>query len=97
MRARVFSASEALNLGMLNHVWAEEVFEEELKKLASDLASRPQPTLAKIKQLMNATLDNHWSEHIELERELISRSSSEPDFAAGIAAFVAKKSSRSHP
>ena len=51
----------------------------------------PQPTLAKIKRLMNATLENQWSEQIELERELISLSSSEPDFAAGIAAFVAKK------
>jgi len=91
MRARVYSASEALSLGILNHVWAEEVFEEELRKLAADLAARPRATLAKIKRLVNASLENQWLEQIELERELISLSSSEPDFAAGIAAFVAKK------
>ncbi len=80
MRGKVFAASEALDLGILNHVWAEESFEEELHTLALELAARP-----------TATLANSWQEQIELEKEEIALSSLSADFTEGVTAFVEKR------
>lgn len=94
MRAQVYTASEALDLGIVNHVWSDEAFDEELKNLAEDLARRPRAVLTRIKQLVQASGENPWSNQIELEKQLISQSSSEADFREGISAFVAKRRPR---
>ncbi len=91
MRGKVFSASEALDLGILNHVWGEEVFEEELAALLEDLAGRPAGTLARIKYLMNTSLAQTWQDQLELEKEEIALSSLNPDFREGVEAFVKKR------
>jgi 2-(1,2-epoxy-1,2-dihydrophenyl)acetyl-CoA isomerase len=90
MRGKVFTASEALNLGMINHVWAEESFEEELKLLADDLAARPSASLARIKKLLNATLGNSLVRQLKMERKGIAISSLSEDFKTSIKGFVEK-------
>jgi 2-(1,2-epoxy-1,2-dihydrophenyl)acetyl-CoA isomerase len=91
MRGKVYTASEALALGMINHVWAEEVFEEELKHLTEDLAQRPTLTLARIKKLMNATFTNSMTNQLKMEKEEIALSSKSQDFKEGVTAFVEKR------
>ncbi len=91
MRGKVFTASEALQLGMINHVWAEEIFEEELKRLVNDLANRPAQTLARIKKLMHSSLTNSLSKQLELEKNQIALSSLSEDFKAGVTAFIEKR------
>ncbi|HCU24611.1 MAG TPA: hypothetical protein DF383_06315, partial [Deltaproteobacteria bacterium] len=71
LTARVFSASEARELGLINHVWPEDVFEEELALLVEDLCSRPTLTLARIKKLIRASLKNTLTQQIEMEKREI--------------------------
>lgn len=91
MRARVFSASEALSLGLLNHVWSEEAFEEELRRFCADLAQRPAGTLSRIKKMMNDSLKNSLAQQLQLEKSEIAASSLHPDFTEGVSAFIEKR------
>lgn len=91
MRAEVFSATEALALGIVNHVWSESAFDSEVKSLAEDLAGRPAGALARIKHLMNESASRPWQEQIELEKEEIALSSLSPEFQEGVSAFFEKR------
>ncbi len=91
LTGKVFSAPEAHQLGLLNHVWPEEIFEEELKLFVHDLSSRPTLTLARIKKLVRASLKNNLIQQIELEKREIAASSLSRDFKEGVMAFVEKR------
>ena len=91
MTGRVFSATEAKELGMINHVWAEENFEEELSLLVENLIHRPTTALGRMKKLIAASFRNSWHEQLELEKKEISESSLESNFKEGVSAFVEKR------
>lgn len=91
MTGRVFSAPEAKDLGLVNHVWAEESFEEELNLLLQDLLRRPTSALGRMKKLIAASFKNSWHEQLELEKQEIAESSTEKNFKEGVRAFVEKR------
>jgi len=91
LRGRVFSATEARELGMVNHVWSEELFEEKLKRLVNDLESRPTLTVGRIKKLLKNTFHQSFAEQLEAEKDQIVASSLNDDFLEGLKAFLEKR------
>lgn len=90
-RGRIYSASESLELGIVNHVWAEEDFEEKLTHLVEELAARPTLSLGRIKKLMKFSLQQDFATQVELEKEEIAASSLSEDFKEGVTAFIEKR------
>jgi 2-(1,2-epoxy-1,2-dihydrophenyl)acetyl-CoA isomerase len=90
-RGEVFSATEAKNLGIVNHVWSEARFETELDKLVQELANRPTLSLGRIKKLLTMSYAQNFHDQLDLERDEIAASSLSEDFKEGVHAFVGKR------
>lgn len=88
---QVFDAHQAHDLGLVNHVWPKAQLEKKLADLVSDLSSRPQGALARIKKLIHSTYELPFHEQLESEREEIAQSSLSEDFTEGITAFLEKR------
>ncbi len=88
---KVFSAVEAQQIGIVNHVWSEENFEEELQRFAQNLAQRPTSTISRIKKLLRLTFEQTLLDQLELEKEEIAGASTSEDFKEGVSAFVEKR------
>jgi len=91
LTGRVFSAPEAKDLGMVNHVWPEESFDAELENYLGGLCARPTATLSRIKKVLRASLENPFARQLELEKREIAASSTSEDFTEGVTAFVEKR------
>ena len=91
LRGRVFGATQALELGLINEAWPEKEFESRLGELVQDLASRPSRTLARIKKVIRASLHQPLARQLELEKREIAASSESRDFQEGVKAFVEKR------
>lgn len=89
--ARVLSAQEAFEWGIVNRVLPDEEFESALLALAQDLAKRPTRSIARTKLLLNQSLGLNWKMQLEKEKEAIAWSSTTPDFVEGVTAFVEKR------
>lgn len=91
IRAQAFTATEAYHAGIVNHVWEDSVFEDNLKDLTDDLSRRPSQSLGRIKKLMNSTFQLTLSDQLAQERKEIAASSTSDDFEEGVTAFVEKR------
>jgi enoyl-CoA hydratase/carnithine racemase len=94
LTSKVFSASEAYHLGLVNKVVtydqldaAVEVFVEKFRKL-------PPIAVGKAKMLINKSLENDMICHLELESVTASYSAGTKDFAEGVTAFVEKRKAK---
>ena len=88
-------ARAAREWGLVNEVWPDDRFEEELRELGRRLAEGPTRSFAATKQLLHAsaTVDRlDW--HLDRELDELSRIADTPDFAEGIEAFFAKRPPR---
>lgn len=85
------SAQAAADLGLVNFVCAESAIESETEKLASRLAAGPTAAYGKAKALLNRSLDSGIADQLDAEAQAIADCAGSPDFAEGIAAFVAKR------
>jgi 2-(1,2-epoxy-1,2-dihydrophenyl)acetyl-CoA isomerase len=88
-------ARTAREWGLVNEVFADARFDEEVLALARRLAELPTRTLAMTKTLMNqaAGVDRlDW--HLDQELESLARSADSADFAEGIEAFFGKRPPR---
>ncbi|MBW1712908.1 MAG: enoyl-CoA hydratase/isomerase family protein [Deltaproteobacteria bacterium] len=94
---QALTAEEALNLGLVNRLTAEENLMDEALSLARELAGKSAQVLARTKALINASAFAGLAGQLELEREAILASADEPDFEAGIRAFFDKKSALKKP
>jgi 2-(1,2-epoxy-1,2-dihydrophenyl)acetyl-CoA isomerase len=88
-------ARRALEWGLVNEVYPDDRFEEELGAAAARLAAGPTRSFAVTKQLLHAsaTVDRlDW--HLDQELEQLARIADTPDFAEGLAAFFGKRPAR---
>lgn len=85
------TAAEVLELGLVNRVVPADDLATEADALVSSLAEGPTKAFGRCKQLLNSTWDNSLHDQLELETKYIVSSSTTKDFAAGITAFLAKK------
>ncbi len=85
------TAQEVLELGLVNRVVPAAEVLEQGRQMAQMLAMGPTASYAKVKQLVNASFGNTLHTQLNLETELICKSSETEDFRSGITAFLEKR------
>ena len=91
LTSKLFSADDALQLGIANKVVDEEKGEEEIKRYVKLFNSFPSIAVGKAKMLINKSLDNNMKDHFELESNTASSTAGTQDFMEGVAAFAEKR------
>ena len=85
------TATEAEKMGMIYKVFANEIFEEESKKIATALAQMPTKALAYTKHALNNSFSNSWEKQLLLEDEYQQKAASTNDYNEGINSFLEKR------
>lgn len=85
------SADEADKMGMIYKVFEDDVFNQEVEKLAIKLANMPTKALAYTKQLLNQSAINDLNTQLELEKEYQFKCTQTFDNQEGIQAFIEKR------
>jgi 2-(1,2-epoxy-1,2-dihydrophenyl)acetyl-CoA isomerase len=85
------SAAEALRIGLVNRVVADDQLVEETRKLARSLADGPRLALRYIKANLNAAEEGSLQEVFALEAEHLGRCRSSEDHREAVKAFVEKR------
>lgn len=85
-------ARRALELGLVNAVHPDAEFEAQSAALAGRLAAGPTRAWAEAKALINQACGmDQIDQHLDREAESLNRVANGPDFASGLAAFLAKQ------
>jgi 2-(1,2-epoxy-1,2-dihydrophenyl)acetyl-CoA isomerase len=85
------SAKEALEMGMLYKVFADDVFIEESKKIAITISQMPTKALAYIKHTLNQSASNDLAAQLQLEDDYQQKAAATNDFKEGVQAFLEKR------
>jgi 2-(1,2-epoxy-1,2-dihydrophenyl)acetyl-CoA isomerase len=85
------SAEEAERLNMIYKVVEDEVFEEEITKFATNLATMPTRGLGLTKKAVNLGLFNSLEDQLDVEERLQTEAGETDDFAEGVNAFLQKR------
>ncbi len=90
--ARTIDAAEALRIGLVNQVFAQDVFLEKVRENAREMASTVSPrSLRVMKRQVYEAMFQSLSEAYELaEREMLASLKSE-DFKEGVAHYIEKR------
>ena len=86
-------ASEALAMGLVNRVCADDALEAETEALVARIAKGPM-ALSQVKALINASLNTRLSEQLDLEARALAAVGSSRDFAEGVHAFQERRAPR---
>jgi 2-(1,2-epoxy-1,2-dihydrophenyl)acetyl-CoA isomerase len=84
-------ARTALEWGLINRCVPDAELVPTAKALAAELANGPTKTLAAIRRLAWASLDNSWSEQVHAERMAQRDAGRTEDFREGVQAFFQKR------
>jgi len=85
------TAQEAVDLGMIYKVVADQELETKAFEFASKLASRPTVGLALTKKALNATFTNSLTEQLNLEKDLQAIAAQTYDHKESLKAFFEKR------
>ncbi len=89
---RKISAAEALQVGLVNHVYPSTDFMAEVLTLAKKIAQNSGPAIAKTKSLMNEFAESvGLNTKLDAEAQCFGRLFETPDQREGMAAFVEKR------
>jgi 2-(1,2-epoxy-1,2-dihydrophenyl)acetyl-CoA isomerase len=86
-----FSASKALELGLVNWMVPRAQLADETAKLALRLADGPTVALGLVKRLVRSSLESSWDEQSHREAELFAVAAATDDHLEGVTAFVEKR------
>ncbi len=84
-------AGEALEIGLVTRVVADDELMTDARRLADDFAAGARLSTAFVKKLLLASFDNSLETQMELEGRCISLCVASPDGREGIQAFVDKR------
>jgi 2-(1,2-epoxy-1,2-dihydrophenyl)acetyl-CoA isomerase len=84
-------AADALQMGMLYKIFADEEFNAESKKIAATLSQMPTKGLAYTKHALNHSFHNNWEEQLLLEDEYQQKAANTNDYKEGINSFLEKR------
>ncbi len=85
------SADDAERMNMIYKVFEDESFEEEVIKLAENLATMPTYGLGLTKKAVNLGLFNSLEDQLDLEESLQTEAGETDDFTEGVNAFIQKR------
>ncbi|MHA2248888.1 MAG: enoyl-CoA hydratase/isomerase family protein [Candidatus Kariarchaeaceae archaeon] len=88
---KLLSPDEALNIGLVNYVFDQDVFEEKLMQYLEKLTNGPGLTIGLIKRSVVSGIEMSLHEGLTLERELQNRLFASPDAKEGIDAYLEKR------
>lgn len=88
---RPLLAQEALEIGIVNEIVADDVLEERALELASRLAAGPTKAYGRMRELLNGTWQRDLSAQLAAETRNVRISGNTADAAEGIAAFREKR------
>jgi 2-(1,2-epoxy-1,2-dihydrophenyl)acetyl-CoA isomerase len=89
-----FDAAEALRIGLLYRVYAQDVFRKEVDALADRLAEGPPLSYRYMKRHLNLAEHGNLRDVLDLEAEAMMYTGRSEDFRQGTAAFLAKKKAK---
>ncbi|NEW42489.1 enoyl-CoA hydratase/isomerase family protein [Nocardia cyriacigeorgica] len=87
----ILDAEEAVRLGILSRLVADEAVRDEAVALATSLANGPRSTYASIKTLLNRSTTATLSDQLDDERDAIAAAAGTPAGREGVDAFVGKR------
>lgn len=85
------SAEKAEQWGMIWQCVDDEALQETTTQLAEHLATQPTKGLAKIKKLLNESMNNPLHVQLEAEKAAMRELGRSQDYREGVAAFIAKR------
>ena len=85
------SATDAQNMGMIYKVFADDVYEAEVQKIALQLAQMPTYGLALTKQALNNSLTSDLNRQLSIEEELQTLAGQSYDYNEGVDSFLQKR------
>jgi 2-(1,2-epoxy-1,2-dihydrophenyl)acetyl-CoA isomerase len=91
MTAKIFSAEEAKELGIINKVVEPGRLDNAVEELLSRFRELPPLAVGKAKMLINKSMENDMLTHLDLESKTASQSAGTDDFKEGVTAFVEKR------
>jgi len=91
MLADKVTAEEAERMGMIYAFFADNVFDQEVAKIASKLAGLPTKGLGLTKRAFNASMTNDLTAQLKLEEKLQTAASETQDYKEGVQAFLEKR------
>ena len=83
-------ADEALNVGLVNHVYPQETLLEETKKLAAKIAKNAPFAVRASKKAINEGIDTDMDRAIIIEEKLFGSCFTTEDQKVGMKAFLEK-------
>jgi len=87
----VLSARQALEWGLVNRVFADDQFRQEVQQIARQLAQGPTQAYGRAKTLFYSSTSETLETQMEHEAQGIAASGKTLDFREGISAFVEKR------
>lgn len=90
----VIDADEALRIGILNEVVAQDALEARTRALAEALAAMPQPALGKMVQLLRSAHGRSFEAQLQAERDAFHACATSAGFAERIGGLLAARNSR---
>jgi 2-(1,2-epoxy-1,2-dihydrophenyl)acetyl-CoA isomerase len=88
------SATDAHRLGIINRLVPADRLEAEVREFAAHLVSQPRQALAGAKRAVNHALESTFEEALEFESYLQEAQTATPEFAEGVAAFLARRAKK---
>ena len=89
--SRILGAEEALSIGLVNHVYADDEYQESVDEFVNELAAMPPVALEYMKKNLNTAVHGSLSEVLDLEAIHMTRTFATNDHKRGARAFVTKE------
>jgi len=91
MTAEPITAEKAEDWGLIFKTYEDDIFMDEVRKLAASLASGPTLGLSHTKKLIQIASSNSLDEQLELEAKTQKACGESADYAEGVSAFLEKR------
>ena len=89
--ADAVDAATLQTMGVINRVVPAEELDAATQKLAQRLAAGPARAYAETKALVNSSINQELTQHLDAEALAFARCAADADFAEGVTAFVEKR------
>jgi 2-(1,2-epoxy-1,2-dihydrophenyl)acetyl-CoA isomerase len=91
LTSKSFTSEEAEKLGLVNKIVENDDLDEAVEELLLKLKRLPPIAIGKAKMLINKSMENDMTSHLELESLTAAYTAGTYDFKEGVTAFIEKR------